>query len=373
MRHLAIILILLCSCTLTRAEFPRYETKYYILYTDFPSEQANEVALRMTKMAEEYHTRTRDFSGEIRSKFPFYLCRQKEDYLADGGKEGTAGFFNGQALCVYGGPELDDRTWHVMQHEGFHQFAAAVIGGARPMWLDEGLAEYFGEALFTGDGFISGVAPAWRVKRLKDELRSDKLLSVDRIMNLSREEWNQDIKIPNYDQAWSMVHFLAHAENGKYQKPFAAMMMELSHGQDPQKAWDDNFGGGDGFARKWKEYWLKQPDDMSADLYVQARVARLTSFLARAAAQKQTFSSFADFRDAGLLKKIRVSPSDWLPPSLLVNALADAEDMIKSGGEFVMPSPVQIEYRKAGLRCIGTFQLQRGLVSHVDAKLVRSR
>ena len=26
-----------------------------------------------------------------------------------------------------------------------------------PTWLNEGLAEYFGEGIFTGDGFVTGV------------------------------------------------------------------------------------------------------------------------------------------------------------------------------------------------------------------------
>ena len=125
---------------------PRYETKYYILYTDIPPQKAQEVALRMSKMAEEYHNRTRDFAGVISTKFPFYLYRRYDDYVAAGGLKGTAGLFNGSALFAVAGERLDDRTWHVIQHEGFHQFAAAVIGGERPMWLNEGLAEYFGEA-----------------------------------------------------------------------------------------------------------------------------------------------------------------------------------------------------------------------------------
>ena len=55
--------------------------------------------------------------------------------------------------------KMDARTWHTVQHEGFHQFAHVVIRGDLPIWVNEGLAEYFGEAVFTGDGFVSGVIP----------------------------------------------------------------------------------------------------------------------------------------------------------------------------------------------------------------------
>src|SRR4051794_37544982 len=133
----ACIIFSLLLAVAADAAMPRYETKYYILYTDVPPEQAQEAALRMSKMAEEYGDRTRDFSGAIRSKFPFYLFRAREDYIAGGGMKGTDGLFNGTALFAVGGERLTDRTWHIVQHEGFHQFAYAVIGGEKPMWINE--------------------------------------------------------------------------------------------------------------------------------------------------------------------------------------------------------------------------------------------
>jgi hypothetical protein len=351
---------------------PRYETKYYILYTDVPPEQAQEAALRMSRMAEEYHNRTRDFSGAVRTKFPFYLFQHREDYLAAGGMNGTDGMFNGMALYAVAGQRLTDRTWHVVQHEGFHQFAAAVIGGERPMWINEGIAEYFGEALFTGDGFVSGVIPRWRLKRLRDEITQDNLLTCQRIMNVSNAEWNLNIKLANYDQAWSMVHFLAHGENGKYQKAFAAMMVDLSHGRPPETAWNDNFGSADGFEDRWKKWWLDLPEDPSADLYAQATIARLTSFLARATAMKQTFASFDEFHSAASVGKLKISANDWLPRDLLAEALTDADDLSKAGAQWTLlnkPSP-QIQCKlPSGARCIGSFELQHGIVVRADVKL----
>ena len=35
---------------------------------------------------------------------------------------------------------VGSRTWHVVQHEGFHQFVFAVIRGEIPTWVNEGLA-----------------------------------------------------------------------------------------------------------------------------------------------------------------------------------------------------------------------------------------
>ena len=87
---------------------------------------------------------------------------------------GSAGVYmrsDGEPRLMGVAGELENAfTWHLIQHEGFHQFAAAVIGGDRPVWVNEGLAEYFGEAIFTGDGFIAGIIPQWRLKRIRAEL-----------------------------------------------------------------------------------------------------------------------------------------------------------------------------------------------------------
>jgi hypothetical protein len=354
------------------AQMPRYETKYYILFTDVPVGQAREAALRMTRMAEEYHNRTRDFSGAIHSKFPFYLFAHRDDYLAAGGVTGTDGEFNGTALYAVAGEKLNDRTWHVVQHEGFHQFAAAVMGGERPMWINEGLAEYFGEALFTGDGFVSGVIPGWRLKRLQAEIRDNKLLGIEQMMNLTNAEWNANIKLANYDQAWSMTHFLAHGENGKYQKAFAAMMVELSKGKPAGPAWTDNFGSVWGFEARWKEYWLSLPAEPSVDLYREATVARLTSFLARATLQKQSFVDFAEFRAVASAGKLKMSQADWLPNDLLTLAIADADDLTKAGAQWTLVSKPAMQIQcvlPEGSRCVGTMMLRNGQVIRVDAKL----
>jgi hypothetical protein len=115
-----------------RAKLQVYQTPYYILHTDLDPEHAREAAIRMTKMAEEYHRRTADFSRSVRGRLPFYLYRFQRDYLEAGGIRGTSGVFDGTTLRAVTGPEPTDATWHVIQHEGFHQFIRHVIGAKSP-------------------------------------------------------------------------------------------------------------------------------------------------------------------------------------------------------------------------------------------------
>src|SRR6267154_384999 len=73
-------------------------------------------------------------------------------------------------------------TWQIVQHEGFHQFVYFVVGGDVPTWVNEGLAEYFGEGIFTGDGMVTGIIPMRRLKRVKAEIAENKFISTKEMM-----------------------------------------------------------------------------------------------------------------------------------------------------------------------------------------------
>src|SRR5665213_2758385 len=179
----------------------KYESPYYDIFTDVDPEQARGVVVRMTKMAEEYHDRTKDlFSGTINQKLPFYLFSNPEDYYAAGGPEGSIGVFmrgigrRGSKLMAFTsktrGGDISADTWHTIQHEGFHQFVHYVVRGNIPVWVNEGMAEYFGEGIFTGDGMITGAIRPTRCRRLKAEIKTGYFKSLESMMRTSHFQWN---------------------------------------------------------------------------------------------------------------------------------------------------------------------------------------
>ncbi len=314
-----------CVVPVAGAQLKQYETKYYTIYTDIDPDGEKEAAIRMTRMAEEYHERTKGFAGVIREKLPFYLFKSKADYLAAGGMKGSSGVFvyNGTRgkLMAIAGEKVGQGTWHVVQHEGFHQFAHAVIGGDIPIWLNEGLAEYFGESIFTGDGFVTGVVPPWREQRLKDEINGAEIKPLIEMMQVTPRRWAMEMDIKNYDQAWSMVHFLVHGDDAKYQDAFGRCIAEISTGKPFARAWQDTLGPPDEFQARWKSWWLSQPKSPTRILYARAAVATMTSYVARAWTQKQTFSSFDEFKSAVDAGTLKISDNDWLPPALIQNTV----------------------------------------------------
>jgi hypothetical protein len=356
------------------AAMKRYDSPYYLIQTDLGDATAREAQIRLTRMAEEYYERTREFSGRIRGKFPFYLFARQEDYLAAGGVPGSAGVFmgdpqNGYRLMAFASDPLDARTWQVVQHEGFHQFARAVIGGDMPIWVNEGLAEYFGEAIFTGDGFVTGVIPPWRLQRVRQQIREQKFMPIEGMMTLSHDQWNAMLDRANYDQAWAMVHFLAHGEDGRYQRAFAQFMNAINRRADWRQAWMASFGSARGFEEKFAAWWLGQPDQPTEALYVKATVLTLTSFLARAHQQGQAFDSFEPFARAAEAGALKASPADWLPPSLLADALARRAESGQWALEIAAKQPQIVVMLPDQTRVVGTFALRGDRVDAVRAEV----
>jgi len=326
-----------------------YPGRYYTIYTDLDANAAREAEARMTAMAEEYHRRTRGFAGAIRKRLPFYLFRKAEDYYQAGGTPGSAGIYHPkkEVLMALADTGTDDQLWHVIQHEGFHQFVDKVVGGRIPIWVNEGLAEYFGQGVWTGDGFVTGVIPPHRLKALQAYIRAGELLPFAKMISITRKQWSNALgqasrprspadadaraNDPNakanraqihYDQAWSMVHFLVHAANGRYRKAFSAMISDISRGRTPGAAFRTRLGRNvQAFEKRYKDWWLAQPENPTAGLYIQAVVQTLTSFLARAVSQGQTFADPEDFFRQARRGRLKSHSDQWLPGSLLDRTL----------------------------------------------------
>ncbi|HSU66334.1 MAG TPA: DUF1570 domain-containing protein [Tepidisphaeraceae bacterium] len=354
-----------------------YPSKYYLIHSDLPAEDVKEAVIRMNHMAEEYHARTQGFSGDIREKLPFYLFRTPVEYYEAGGLPGTAGVFmqrgDSSKLMAIAGDQTNGTTWHVVQHEGFHQFAHAVIRGELPPWVNEGIAEYFGESLFTGDGFVTGVIPPSRLKRVQAEIAGNRLKSVKDMMLTSHEQWNMEMQIENYDQAWSMVHFLAQGENGRYQDAFVNFMKLIGKGVEWPAAWKQTFGDAVGFEQKWKDYWINQPKNPTSNLYVQAITATFTSFVARAATQKQTFDNFDEFVREAKAGNVKTGQTvdDWLPPKLLQDALAASEHAPAKWTLAHTPSKATelVAVLEDDTRMVGTFTVSGARLSKVGVEV----
>ena len=389
---LALVVIFLQPCFLaaqnkTAPALKKYEARYHIIYTDLPTEKVCESIARVNAMAEEYHSRTKGFGGKITEKLPFYLYGNYEDYMfaREGKGMGSAGVYTGKELRAVADDRLAswEKVWKVVQHEGFHQFAHMVIchgRGSLPVWLNEGLAEYFGDAIWTGDNMVAGLIDAgatWRegnkiytrqgrLQRVQEEIKDGEFISFEKIVDMSSDEWNAELMTSaNYDQAWSMVHFFVHGRGGKYRKPLQRYLGDMVNGKSSLKMFKRRFGYNlKDLEADYRKWWLSLDDNPTADLYDRAMVEILTSFMARANVRKIRFSTAEEFFDLAnkgeLYLDVRKDKSLWLPNSLLGRALKAAKSYnkweIKTGRGY---RPILKLYRSDGTVFTGSFTLER--------------
>lgn len=350
-------------------QFHRLESTRYVIHTDLGPDIAREAALRLDRLAEVFEESAPLPAGEVKQKLPFYLYQNAADYDAAGGKPGTAGVFDGEQLMAVAVDGDGWATWHVVQHEAFHQYANAALEHDLPPWLNEGLAEYFGEAIFTGDGYITGLVPPERANQVRKAIRAKEYEPLRHLVRLTHDQWNDTFSPARYDHAWSLVHFLHENADPPGPEAVKACITALTSGADPAAAFEKAFGDASAIERQWKRWWLELPEEPTAEGYARATVAKLTSFLARATAAGQRFTSIDSFFDAALAGEIHVRENDWLPPSLLQSAMREKVPAERWAIEGDGHTPALVLTLKDGARLVGTFELKDRRVNKVSVEV----
>ena len=343
------------------------DTTDYTVYSDLPKPLLNEITHRLEKMVSEYHDRTESLSSKQDDrKLPLYLFSNRDDYIDQGGRQDSAGLFDGEHLLAYVGTRPDTRAWHVIQHEAFHQYLTGKLGDDVPVWLNEGLAEYFSESMYTGDGFVSGVVPPARLKRLQEGLKNDSMSSVAELIEMSHVRWNAQLRQENYDMAWSLVQFLAHGDGGKYQDGMVRYVQEARTERMAARAFDQIFGDAKVMQERWRAYWLNYQADEARRTMAVAAMEAVCSYVARATMAHQPIKSMPQLESLADKDELRQPKNDTLPIALLSEYLAWAPKLgvwelspkAGSGIELVMDGGVKVK---------GRYVARNGRVEQVDA------
>jgi tetratricopeptide (TPR) repeat protein len=117
-----------------------------------------------------------------------------------------------------------DNPYRFIFHEYFHFVMQNNLEGV-PIWLNEGLAEYYSSIDIDDDGlkFILGAPLDSRILTLKegDLIPFEKLFAV----NSKSPEYNERHRVGKfYAESWALIHYLLHGENGKYQAQFSTFV-----------------------------------------------------------------------------------------------------------------------------------------------------
>ena len=214
------------------------ESPHYRVATDL-SEAVAAKALRILMQAHREYCaqleRPEAGDGGPARVFLFSSEAGYEAYAAGIGSrmEGTAGVYNPalRQLLVWNQPN-EGLLHRTIRHEGFHQYFHRVAAH-RPVWLDEGLAEYFE----TGGDDANGTWREGGVNRGHAALlkaNPKKLVPLEDFFAIGREAFYATPET-SYAQAWAVAHFLRQDERAG--KPFfAALFARLVEGATAEDA-----------------------------------------------------------------------------------------------------------------------------------------
>jgi tetratricopeptide (TPR) repeat protein len=135
--------------------------------------------------------------------------------------------------------DFPDQTRDIVYHEYIHKLLHLNFTRL-PVWLDEGLAEFFGNTLMRSDGTFMG-APSPRI----DLLRSGTLYPIQTVLTVvpSSPYYRDESKVQMfYAEAWGLTHFLVFGDHMGGGQKLNAYLGALQDGADSVKAFDETFG-----------------------------------------------------------------------------------------------------------------------------------
>lgn len=207
------------------------------------------------------------------------LCLNRDQYIQYGGSPTSSGYFSSyeEELLIFDDKEDEgrDKTWGVMNHEGFHQYIYAFFGNVAPhSWYNEGTGDYY-------SGFEFNTKSKKFTAKIEKGRQDNLLLIRDKYVPLKDfVRWTKAQYYGTndgnglgggrldgwacYAQGWSLIWFLRHGE-GKakgWQKPWGAILdtylKTLLETGDLDKAVDTAFEGvdWDALEASWRDMMM---------------------------------------------------------------------------------------------------------------------
>ena len=163
--------------------------------------------------------------------------------LYQGRPANVAGFFQPGEDVNYIAISLDPSErdpFSTAFHEYVHLHLKDNVPGT-PLWLNEGLAEFYGSMQFSGGEATLG-APLNHYIRL---LRTQEMLPLATLFSIGTNSphYNeQDKSGVFYGESWALVHYLMLGGSSNRQDQFKRFLQQVSRGDAPARALEDSFG-----------------------------------------------------------------------------------------------------------------------------------
>ncbi len=213
-----------------------YKSKHYHVVTDMDWKTAFEASKVLEEAFFSYTYRLKRPADAETERFRVFLFSSRAGYESyskgiGSALENTAGIYSPalRQLLIWNLPDREEFR-QTIRHEGFHQYFDR-IAGRPPIWLDEGLAEYYEIASVEDGKWAEGQPHPLNVRILTSG--AFEAVPIASFVRIARSDFYAR-GAASYAQAWALVHFLRNGGAGP-KRIFDSLFEKLAAG-DPNRA-----------------------------------------------------------------------------------------------------------------------------------------
>lgn len=135
-----------------------------------------------------------------------------------------------------------DNLWQVLAHEGFHQFLGYELGLEVPVWLNEGMAQYFETSYIAYGRLHTGLVSQSKLRVAQELCRTGRALSVSELLQMDRTTFYANARV-TYPMSWALVYYLMTRDGSSYSNSrFRHYLQDLKFNQDSIASFQRRFG-----------------------------------------------------------------------------------------------------------------------------------
>jgi hypothetical protein len=137
---------------------------------------------------------------------------------------------------------VHDNLWQVLAHEGFHQFLGYELGLEVPVWLNEGMAQYF-ETSYVGNGRLhTGLISKPKLRVAQYLFGAGRGLSISELLQMDRATFYANAQV-TYPMSWALVYYLMTRDGSSYSNSrFRRYLQDLKFNRDDIASFQRRFG-----------------------------------------------------------------------------------------------------------------------------------
>jgi tetratricopeptide (TPR) repeat protein len=288
---------LVCLASSASAEWRRFETQHFVIYSESDDKRVNELATGLEKIDGLMRMATGEPMDADAVKVRIYELAdegQVQTALGMDSNTGVAGFYTSNILGPYAVTlrrvvsEADYRftAEEVLHHEYAHHFMLQYFPATYPSWYVEGFAELIGSSKTLPDGKIAYGYPA---KQRGHDIAADWVNMRNVLLDPPEK-----VRVDNYGQGWAMTHYLTFSKDRSAQ--LRHYLAALTAGKSPADA-ASAFGNLADLNRDARNYVASSVFDYKAvDVPIKQPVVQKVSAVAAAeAALIPETIAFSDF------------------------------------------------------------------------------